>query len=162
MGVFIIAAALLTKLYSLYPPLLTYAYLNWYCREASVCVYVTNLPAIWTLILDVFPGLRRMGRTTKNQSSSERTTQNRTTRGAGTKDYPLKQFGRLGSSAGTPGVQTESTEYIVDYVKSPNNGLHINRDVTFTVRRESASDDDDPEKQVNTANTRYLSDCSAV
>ena len=199
LGIFIIAAAILTKLYSLYPPLLTYAYLNWYCREASVCVYVTNLPAIWTLILDLFPGLRSWGRNTKNPSSS-----NSQGRGGGShnhhlhsrgmrtpaKEYQLQQFGRLPSQPGTPGVPpTESQEYIVGTAKSTNGldggrgdkagGLHINRDVTFTVRRESASDDDDSagglphhgqgghhrdiEKGgVEMQNGRYVSNCSAV
>ena len=211
MGIFIIAAAILTKLYSLYPPLLTYAYLNWYCREASVCVYVTNLPAIWTLILDVFPGLRSWGRNTKNPSSSNSKgggggshSHHLHSRGMRTpaKEYQLQQFGRLPSQPGTPGIPpTESQEYIVGTAKSTNGvgdhhearggkggagGLHINRDVTFTVRRESASDDDDSaagggggglphhgqgglhrdrdiEKGgMEMQNGRYVSNCSAV
>ena len=178
MGIFIIAAAILTKLYSLYPPLLTYAYLNWYCREASVCVYVTNLPAIWTLILDLFPALRSWGRNTKNPSSSSNTgghhhTHLHSSKGMRTpaKEYQLQQFGRLNSQPGTPGVpSTESQEYIVGTAKSHNNGLHINRDVTFTVRRESGSDDDlesgppqaHPEKGPEMQSGRYVSNCSAV
>lgn len=141
MGVFIILAAILTKLFSIYPPLLTYAYLNWYCREASVCVYVTNLPAIWTLVLDVFPRLRSLGRGTRNTSGSNHGAQSRVVRG---QDYKLQNFSRLGSTTGTPGVKnSESQEYIVSDVKDPQGGLHINKDVTFTVKRNSLSDEDD-------------------
>ncbi|KAH8802994.1 hypothetical protein F5884DRAFT_903598 [Xylogone sp. PMI_703] len=61
MGVFIIIAAILTKVYSLDPNLVSYAYLNWYFREASVSVYVTNGPAIWALIRDIFPNIRHWG-----------------------------------------------------------------------------------------------------
>jgi hypothetical protein len=61
MGAFVIAAAILTKVYSLDPDLVSYAYLNWYFREASVSVYVTNLPAVWALCRDVFPAVRYWG-----------------------------------------------------------------------------------------------------
>lgn len=169
MGIFIIAAAILTKIYSLYPPLLTYAYLNWYCREASVCVYVTNLPAVWTLLLDLFPGLRSWGRATKNTSSSNQGTQSRIMRASRGKDYQLQNFSRLGSTTGAPGAKgTESQEHIVGDVKGLNGGLHINKDVTFIVRRESASDDDlttakpISDKHADTANSHYNSHCSAV
>ncbi|KAL8978182.1 MAG: hypothetical protein Q9177_006470, partial [Variospora cf. flavescens] len=139
MGVFIIIAAILTKLFSLYPPLLTYAYLNWYCREASVCVYVTNLPAVWTLILDLFPGLRSLGRGTKNTSGSNDGA-GRAGRG---QDYKLQNFSRLVSTTGAPGQKkSESQEYIVPETKSLHGGLQINKDVTFTVRRNSLSDED--------------------
>jgi len=61
MGAFVIAAAILTEVYSLDPDLVSYAYLNWYFREASVSVYVTNLPAVWALCRDVFPAVRYWG-----------------------------------------------------------------------------------------------------
>ncbi|KAL8703707.1 MAG: hypothetical protein Q9201_003108 [Fulgogasparrea decipioides] len=172
MGVFIITAAILTKLYSLYPPLLTYAYLNWYCREASVCVYVTNLPAIWTLILDIYPGLRKWGRITKTPSSSDRTTQSRILKAPKSKDHELQQFGRLGSSKAMPVnlASTESQEHIIGQygnAKGPS-AFHINKDITFTIRRDSTSDDypvvtdDFLDKNVEKGNARYVSKCSAV
>jgi hypothetical protein len=61
MGAFVIAAAILTKVYSLDPDLVSYAYLNWYFREASVSVYVSNLPAVWALIRDIFPSVKYWG-----------------------------------------------------------------------------------------------------
>jgi hypothetical protein len=68
MGIFAIAAAILTKVYSLDPNLVSYAYLNWYFREASVSVYVTNLPAVWALIRDLFPAVRYWGYPTRTHS----------------------------------------------------------------------------------------------
>ena len=165
LGIFIIAAAILTKLYSLVPSLLTYVYLNWYCRESSVCVYVTNLPAIWSLLLDLFPALRRRGLTAKNHSDSARSRMMRAPTGD---DYHLRQFGRLGSSSGTPGiVHSESQEYIVEHAKGSNSGLAINKDITFSVKRDSNSDDDNfraprVEKQPDNSDGRYTSNVSAV
>jgi hypothetical protein len=61
MGIFVIVAALLTKIYSLVPALVSYSYLNWYFREASVSLYVTNLPALWALLRDTFPAVKNWG-----------------------------------------------------------------------------------------------------
>ncbi len=53
MGGFVIVSSILTKLYCLVPELISYVYMNWYFREASVAVYVTNLPLIWPLVKDI-------------------------------------------------------------------------------------------------------------
>ncbi|KAB8230093.1 uncharacterized protein BDW43DRAFT_286747 [Aspergillus alliaceus] len=58
MGIFVIVAAILTKVYCLVPSLISYVYMNWYFREATVAVLVTNLPLIWSLLRDVFPALK--------------------------------------------------------------------------------------------------------
>ncbi|KAJ5682865.1 hypothetical protein N7462_006030 [Penicillium macrosclerotiorum] len=58
MGVFVIVAAVLTKVYCLVPSLISYIYMNWYFREATVAILVTNLPLIWSLLRDVFPALK--------------------------------------------------------------------------------------------------------
>ena len=162
MGIFIIAAAILTKLFSLYPPLLTYAYLNWYCREASVCVYVTNLPAIWSLLLDLFPCLRRWTGTTKTPSSGDRANSSRASRASRGKDHALQQFTRLGSTTATPNTgPTESQEHI--------GGLHINKDTTFSVHREVPPSDYDTtaskpssDKHLDTSSSGDTSKYSAV
>lgn len=57
MGVFVIVAAVLTKVYCLVPSLISYVYMNWYFREATVAILVTNIPLVWSLLRDVFPGL---------------------------------------------------------------------------------------------------------
>jgi hypothetical protein len=77
MGIFVVVAALLTKIFSLVPSLVSYAYLNWYFREASVSVYVANLPPIWALVRDIFPTVRYWGypsRTYSDGFSSNRKT----------------------------------------------------------------------------------------
>ncbi|KAH8891079.1 hypothetical protein GQ53DRAFT_842004 [Thozetella sp. PMI_491] len=59
LGFFVIIAALLTKIFNLtnvWEP----SYMLWYVREASVAVYVSNLPLIWPLLRDWFPFLRSL------------------------------------------------------------------------------------------------------
>jgi hypothetical protein len=53
MGIFVILAAILTKVFNLsnvWDP----SYMLWYTREASVAVYVSNLPMIWPIIREWF------------------------------------------------------------------------------------------------------------
>lgn len=59
MGIFVIVAAILTKVFNLsniWDP----SYMLWYTREASVAVYVSNLPMIWPLLREYFPMLRAL------------------------------------------------------------------------------------------------------
>lgn len=59
LGIFVILAALMTKIFNLtdvYNP----NYMLWYVREASVAVYVSNLPMIWPLLREWFPCLRKL------------------------------------------------------------------------------------------------------
>lgn len=59
LGIFVIIAALLTKVFNLtdvYDP----SYMLWYIREASVAVYMSNLPMIWPLLREWFPCLRAL------------------------------------------------------------------------------------------------------
>jgi hypothetical protein len=70
MGIFVIVAALLTKIYSLVPALTSYSYLNWYFREASVSLYVTNLPALWALLRDTFPAIKNWGYSSRAYSDA--------------------------------------------------------------------------------------------
>jgi hypothetical protein len=68
MGMFVIVAALLTKIFNLtniWDP----SYMLWYVREASVAIYVSNLPMVWPLLREWFPILRGM---TPGGSSSRR------------------------------------------------------------------------------------------
>lgn len=59
LGLFEIIAALLTKIYCLVPSLISYEYMNWYFREATIAMLVTNIPLAWSLVRDMFPGLKR-------------------------------------------------------------------------------------------------------
>jgi len=59
MGIFVIIAAILTKVFNLtniWDP----SYMLWYTREASIAVYVSNLPMIWPLLREYFPVLRAL------------------------------------------------------------------------------------------------------
>ena len=58
MGIFVIVAAILNKVYCLVPSLISYVYMNWYFREATVAILVTNIPLVWSLLRDVFPALK--------------------------------------------------------------------------------------------------------
>lgn len=58
MGIFVIIAAILTKVYCLVPALISYAYMNWYFRESTVAMLVTNLPLVWSLFREIFPAIR--------------------------------------------------------------------------------------------------------
>ncbi|KAK5094999.1 hypothetical protein LTS08_008395 [Lithohypha guttulata] len=72
MGSFVVVAAILRAIYCLVPSLVSYIYMNWYFREASVAVYVTNVPAVWVLLRDIFPGLQRLGRSTRETTSGNK------------------------------------------------------------------------------------------
>ncbi|PVH79674.1 hypothetical protein DL98DRAFT_560658 [Cadophora sp. DSE1049] len=68
MGLFVILAAVLTKVFNLsdvWDP----SYMLWYTREASVAIYVSNLPMIWPLLREWFPSLRAL--TPGHKSSSK-------------------------------------------------------------------------------------------
>ncbi|OIW25742.1 hypothetical protein CONLIGDRAFT_557599, partial [Coniochaeta ligniaria NRRL 30616] len=57
MGVFVVVAAVLTKVFNLgdvWDP----GYMLWYVREASVAVYVGNAPLVWPLVREWVPALR--------------------------------------------------------------------------------------------------------
>ena len=151
MGAFVIVAAILTKIYCLVPNLITYVYLNWYFREASVSVYVTNLPAIWSLLRDIFPQLRSWGFGTKKTSGSEKTfvssKRNSRTR-TSSMNLKMQSFGRLGDKHGdVDGSMNPSQERInkisednPHYDSTPRT-LAIQRDVTFTVEKQSVNGD---------------------
>ncbi|KAG8629845.1 hypothetical protein KVT40_001464 [Elsinoe batatas] len=74
MGLFVIAAAITNKMYAYLPWLLSYDYAFWYMREAAVSVYVTNLPALWSILREIFPSLQTWGYTgtanSKGQSNA--------------------------------------------------------------------------------------------
>lgn len=60
MGVFVVAAAIARAIYCIVPSLMSYVYMYWYFREASVAVYVATLPGIWVFLREVFPILQRL------------------------------------------------------------------------------------------------------
>jgi len=72
MGSFVIVAAILRAIYCLVPSLISYVYMDWYFREASVAIYVTNAPPIWVLLRDIFPNLQRLGQSTRKTTSGNK------------------------------------------------------------------------------------------
>ena len=116
MGAFVIAAAVLTKVYSLDPNLVSYAYLNWYFREASVSVYVTNLPAIWALVRDIFPSLKYWGY--PRRTYSDGTVHNR-------KGWP-SQYGPDSSGQGERGLKDDLEMFDRLGIINSTDGLHAN------------------------------------
>ncbi|KAL8791781.1 MAG: hypothetical protein Q9195_005590 [Heterodermia aff. obscurata] len=142
MGIFVITAAILCKIYGLYAPLISYEYLNWFYREASVSVYVTNLPVIYSLLRDIFPAMARWGYIT-NRSSASRSNGGSRRDINGGKEYPLKSFNRLGSTMDDEDGRgpTQSQEHIIA-TPVRNSALEIHKEVTFTVQNESEDGED--------------------
>ncbi|KAF2035787.1 hypothetical protein EK21DRAFT_96415 [Setomelanomma holmii] len=69
MGTFVIVAAILTKYFNLSNVYAT-TYMLWYTREASVAVYVANLPGIWPLLREHIRFLREHTNSYKTQSKT--------------------------------------------------------------------------------------------
>lgn len=146
MGIFVIVAAILTKIYCLVPDLISYVYLNWYFREASVSLYVTNLPALWSLVRDVFPQLKSWGFETKKSSGSGRhwpvSREERRRKHRNLKSFPMQTFSRLGSKGGNMQQSVSQSQERIheteEFQRHPNGKpqpLEIQRDVTFTVEK---------------------------
>ncbi|KIV91063.1 hypothetical protein PV10_05648 [Exophiala mesophila] len=70
MGTFVIVAAVLRAIYCLVPSLVSYVYMNWYFREASVAIYVTILPGLWVFFREIFPILSKFGTSRKGTKAT--------------------------------------------------------------------------------------------
>ncbi|EXJ70787.1 uncharacterized protein A1O5_05777 [Cladophialophora psammophila CBS 110553] len=76
MGGFVIVAAILRAIYCLVPSLISYVYMNWYFREASVSIYVTTLPGIWVFLKEMFPIIQRLTSRPATKPTNSRTGDN--------------------------------------------------------------------------------------
>lgn len=153
MGIFVIVAAILTKVYCLVPALISYVYMKWYFREATVAMLVTNLPLVWSLIREVFPALRSWVGGSK-RTDSYRWTSN--------KKSGLRQYAAYGRSGGRKSADITMHDYPATTNVTPNKGasdtslhpsderdlvsddgsaraLRIRQDVTVTVESEPHS-----------------------
>jgi hypothetical protein len=72
MGGFVIIA-ILRAVYCIVPSLVSYVYMNWYFREASVAIYVTTLPGIWVFLKEVFPIIQRLTSRTPTKPTNSQT-----------------------------------------------------------------------------------------
>ncbi|KAG8631461.1 hypothetical protein KVT40_000601 [Elsinoe batatas] len=68
MGIFVIGAAILTKV-AFWKDVYDINFMYWYIREASVAVYVANLPCIWPLIREAVPGVKSFFGSSSNRTS---------------------------------------------------------------------------------------------
>lgn len=137
MGIFVIVAAIITKVYCLVPSLISYVYLNWYFREASVSVYVTNLPALWTMLRDVFPALRSWGfgeKKSSNEASNIRRAWGPISGGGGRGGRGMASFDMQDYGRETD-VRSQSQEHINDVRGQP--ALMIKQDISFAVEEGS-------------------------
>lgn len=152
MGGFVIVSAIMTKIYCLVPYLISYVYMNWYFREASVALYVTNIPPIWPLAKDVS---KRLGISLSSHSSSYKygphSGQKQSIRHRSSNSHvrmvdmnlEMDSFSRSAKSSHVKGMSgwSESQEHITagninGY--SSNNldeppAIQIKREITFTV-----------------------------
>jgi len=160
LGIFVILAALLTKIFNLtnvWDP----SYMLWYIREASVAVYVSNLPMIWPLLRDWLPCLRNLttqptpGKSSRQKGGGSTLPSSSGMRyGLGSRATAVGRAGRrdsLGSSDSAYGIEMtakrgagqshdgSSTEYIIggggldDGVKH-GGGMQVTVERTVTVR----------------------------
>ena len=89
LGLFVIVAAVLTKVFNL-SDIWDTSYMFWYTREASVAVYVSNLPMVWPLMREYIPFLQNLTPVGKSTS--------RKTYGAGTSGGGFGGIKTLGST----------------------------------------------------------------
>ncbi|OJK04472.1 uncharacterized protein BO95DRAFT_352671 [Aspergillus brunneoviolaceus CBS 621.78] len=150
MGIFVIVAALLNKLYCLVPSLISYVYMNWYFREATVAILVTNLPLVWSLLRDVFPALKswtggshrgtdryRTGPYAPKGSAYQHYGPHSQLRSG---DFSMRTYNQSTVVAPSKAVSDVSTEQVDDREPSDDGSeraLRIRQDVTVTVERET-------------------------
>lgn len=154
MGVFVIVAAILTKIYCLVPSLITYVYLNWYFREASVSIYVANLPVLWSLLRDVFPQLKSWGFESKKSngsakafSSSNGNSRRNSRNQMNTRHYNMQPFSRLGAQDEELGYIPSPSQKRINEIERDmaravpvHRTLEIQQDITFTVEKKEVDD----------------------
>ncbi|KAJ5704167.1 hypothetical protein N7493_011305 [Penicillium malachiteum] len=156
MGVFVIVAAILNKVYCLVPSLISYVYMNWYFREATVAILVTNLPLVWSLLRDVFPALKSWTGGSKrgtDRYKSQPWTNSKNSRPYGpssqfrAEDFNMQDFhtATVTPTKSGPAVSDISLETSNDRDMSSDDGsaraLRIRQDITVTVQRDSRPPD---------------------
>ncbi|KAJ5088594.1 hypothetical protein N7456_012210 [Penicillium angulare] len=156
MGIFVIVAAVLNKIYCLVPSLISYVYMNWYFREATVAILVTNLPLVWSLLRDVFPALKSWTGGSKrgtDRYKSQPWTNSKNSRPYGphsqlrSGDFHMNDFhtASVTPTKAGPAVSDISLEPSEDRDMSSDDGsaraLRIRQDITVTVQHDSRPND---------------------
>jgi hypothetical protein len=142
LGGFVIVAAVLTKIYCLIPSLISYVYMNWYFREATVAMLVTNLPLTWSLLRDTFPSLKSWAngesdwqpmtwpRSARSGTRSDRRKSNTTHLDTLTDPTWLeKKFGSTSTG--------ETWETVNGIIEEEDRTIHVKNDVTLDIERAS-------------------------
>ncbi|CAL5866958.1 uncharacterized protein PFLUO_LOCUS1170 [Penicillium psychrofluorescens] len=161
MGIFVIVAAILNKVYCLVPYLISYVYMNWYFREATVAILVTNLPLIWSLMRDVFPALKSWTGGSKRGTDRYKSGPWTSNKGSGlpsygvstqlrSGDYGMKDFHGASMSPHSPqkGAVSDislapSEEHSISDDGS-SRALRIQRDITVTVQHDTRPENFEP------------------
>ncbi|KAL2871930.1 uncharacterized protein BJX67DRAFT_376782 [Aspergillus lucknowensis] len=151
MGIFVIVAAILTKVYCLVPSLISYVYMNWYFRESTVAVLVTNLPLIWSLLREVFPAFKSWTGGSKRATDRYRSGA-WNSKASGYRNYGPPSHLKSGDDFHMPdynrsvvvtpqkhvsNVSLEDAETHDPSDDGSERALQIRQDVTITVERES-------------------------
>jgi hypothetical protein len=123
--------------------------MNWYFREASVSVYVTNLPGIWPLLRDIFPKLKSWGSRANgseyHQSAAAGGTRKWATASSrvriGSQDFGMRSLPGNGNSSSLKTSQSQDfingSEEELNKKQPEQHVLEILRDVTYTVQSQS-------------------------
>ncbi|KAJ5642354.1 hypothetical protein N7490_006354 [Penicillium lividum] len=156
MGIFVIVSAILNKIYCLVPSLISYVYMNWYFREATVAILVTNLPLVWSLLRDVFPALKSWTGGSKrgtDRYKSQPWTNSKNSRPYGPSsqlrsgDFNMNEFhtASVTPTKGGPEVSDLSLRPSEERDMSSDDGsaraLRIRQDITVTVQHDSRPPD---------------------
>ncbi|KAF7506658.1 hypothetical protein GJ744_011487 [Endocarpon pusillum] len=157
MGSFVIVAAILTKVFNLGDVYST-IYMLWYIREASVAIYVANLPLIWPLLREWFPHLRVFTPGHRSTSSNRKTGNTgsslcgmRRTGTDGGGSHPMSRISKNKCSQYTMGTETdiERTGSVERINKPPFDGHGILAETTVNIEVDgftSSADDLDSEE----------------
>lgn len=147
LGIFVIIAALLTKVFNL-TDVYDAGYMLWYIREASVAVYMSNLPMIWPLLREWFPCLRAL------TPGAGRTYERQNRRTAATSRYVSRRSARRmtilsGKASGSTTLRSPSLE--------PAPGIHP-KDPTYDIEMAIRGVDSDEDSKSGKHRSRYLGD----
>lgn len=147
LGVFVIIAALLTKIFNL-TDVYDASYMLWYIREASVAVYMSNLPMIWPLLREWFPCLRALtpgaGRTYERQARKTALTSRHVSRRSAWRMTNLS-----GKASGSTTLRSPSLE--------PAPGIHP-KDPTYDIEMAIRGVDSDEDSKIGKYKSRNLAD----
>lgn len=143
LGIFAIIAAILTKVYCLVPSLISYVYMNWYFREATVSMLIVNLPLTWHLLRTSFPSLLGwFDHTIRSRARGYTKSSNTDVYGAHSKhsksrtEFPMQSMGNKGGVE----VSVNSSQEAINKSAgdSDKSSGQIRQEVTITVEHTKA------------------------